>query len=115
MSTEPATRPEQPAERDSDTSRLHQLGQGLYAERKVRTAPGSRLEALVGPTTTVSCHHHQALDRIAPALTPSAWAEDGVVEGVEDAARRFCLAVQWHPEEGEERQLFEALVAACDR
>ena len=90
----------------------HQLGLGIYAERKVRTAPGSALDRLIGPTATVNCHHHQALDRIASALTPTAWAEDGVVEGVEDAARPFCLAVQWHPETGEDFRLFEGLVAA---
>jgi anthranilate synthase component 2/putative glutamine amidotransferase len=61
----------------------------------------------------VDCHHHQALDRIAAGLTPSAWAEDGVVEAVEVAGRRFCLGVQWHPEAGEDRRLFEALVDAA--
>ena len=90
----------------------HLRGLGVYAERKVRTAPGSALDGLIGPTATVNCHHHQALDEIASALTPSAWAEDGVVEGVEDAARTFCLAVQWHPETGEDLRLFEGLVAA---
>ena len=91
----------------------HQLGLGLYAERKVRTAPGTALDALIGPTATVNCHHHQALDRIASALTPSAWADDGVVEGVEADGRRFCLAVQWHPETSEDRRLFSGLVAAA--
>ena len=91
----------------------HQSGLGLYAERKVRTAPGSRLDAVLGPTATVNCHHHQALDRIAPALTASAWAEDGVVEGAEADGRRFCLAVQWHPETSEDRRLFDGLVAAA--
>ena len=91
----------------------HQLGLGLYAERKVRTAPGTALDALIGPTATVNCHHHQALDRIASALTPSAWADDGVVEGVEADGRRFCLAVQWHPETTEDRRLFSGLVAAA--
>ena len=71
------------------------------------------LDLLIGPGDTVHCHHHQALDRIAAGLTPSAWAEDDVVEGVEAAGRRFCLAVQWHPEAGEERRLFEGLVAAA--
>ena len=65
------------------------------------------------PTAAVDCHHHQALDRIAAGLTPSAWAEDGVVEAVEAAGRRFCLGVQWHPEAGEDRRLFEALVDAA--
>jgi putative glutamine amidotransferase len=91
----------------------HQLGLGLYAERKIRTAPGTALDALIGPTPTVNCHHHQALDRIASALTPSAWADDGVVEGVEAEDRRFCLAVQWHPETSEDRRLFSGLVAAA--
>jgi anthranilate synthase component 2/putative glutamine amidotransferase len=91
----------------------HQLGQGLYAARKIRTAPGSRLADILGPAATVDCHHHQALDRIAPGLTASAWAEDGVVEGVEAGARGFCLAVQWHPEAGKDRRLFEGLVAAA--
>jgi anthranilate synthase component 2/putative glutamine amidotransferase len=93
----------------------HQLGLGLYAERKVRTAPGSRLDAVLGPTTTANCHHHQALDRIAAELTSSAWAEDGVVEGVEAVDRRFCLGVQWHPETSEDRRLFGELVAAAAR
>jgi putative glutamine amidotransferase len=91
----------------------HQLGLGLYAERKIRTAPGTALDALIGPTATVNCHHHQALDRIASALTPSAWADDGVVEGVDAEDRRFCLAVQWHPETSEDRRLFSGLVAAA--
>lgn len=91
----------------------HQLGPGVYAERKVRTAPGSRLADVLGAAAVVNCHHHQALDRIAPGLTPSAWAEDGVVEGVEATGRRFCLGVQWHPETSEDRRLFEALVAAA--
>jgi putative glutamine amidotransferase len=91
----------------------HRLGLGLFAEREVRTAPGSALEGILGPTASVRCHHHQALDRIAPGLTPSAWAEDGVVEGVEAAGRRFCLGVQWHPEAGEDRRLFAALADAA--
>jgi putative glutamine amidotransferase len=91
----------------------HQLGAGLYAEREVRTAPGSALDRILGTTATVDCHHHQALDRIAPGLTPSAWAEDGVVEGVEADGRRLCLGVQWHPEAGGDVRLFEHLVVAA--
>jgi putative glutamine amidotransferase len=85
----------------------------LFAGRQVRTAPGTELDRLLGPTAAVDCHHHQALARIAPGLTPSAWAEDGLVEAVEAAGRRFCLGVQWHPEAGADRRLFEALVSAA--
>jgi putative glutamine amidotransferase len=91
----------------------HQQAPGVYAQRQVRTEPDSRLDRLLGPTAPVDCHHHQALDRIAPGLTASAWAEDGVVEAVEAAGRRFCLGVQWHPEASGDRRLFDALVAAA--
>ena len=55
----------------------------------------------------------RALARLAPQLSPSAWAEDGVVEAVEATNRRFCLGVQWHPEEGTDRRLFAAQVDAA--
>jgi putative glutamine amidotransferase len=32
------------------------------------------------------------------------------VEALEDTARRFTVGVLWHPEEGEDLALFEALV-----
>jgi putative glutamine amidotransferase len=91
----------------------HDPGPGLFARRTVHTAPGTELDRLLGPTAAVNCHHHQALDRVAPELTPSAWAEDGLVEAVEATDRRFCLGVQWHPEAGDDPRLFEALVSAA--
>jgi gamma-glutamyl-gamma-aminobutyrate hydrolase PuuD len=98
---------------DVESTGTHDPGPGLYHRRDVRTDPGTRLHGLLGPTAPVACHHHQAIDRIAPALTPSAWAEDGVVEAVEAAGRRFCLGVQWHPEETTDRRLFAAHVEAA--
>ena len=68
---------------------------------------------LLGPTAAADCHHHQALDRIAADLTPTAWAEDGTVEAVESLDREFCIAVQWHPEASDDRRLFAAHVAAA--
>jgi putative glutamine amidotransferase len=97
---------------DVPGAKPHQLGLGLYAEREVRTAPGSVVHAILGPETTVDCHHHQALDVMAAGVTPSAWADDGLVEAVELPGRRFCLGVQWHPEAGTDGRLFDALVAA---
>ena len=88
----------------------HQQAPGLFAERAVRTEPGTEVHRLLGPTAAVACHHHQAIDRLAPGLTASAWAEDGVVEAVEAADRTFCLAVQWHPEESRDGRLFAALL-----
>jgi putative glutamine amidotransferase len=91
----------------------HSAGPGVFARREVRTAAGTRLAALLGPAASAECHHHQALGRVAEGLTPAAWAEDGVLEGVEAAGRRFCLGVQWHPEAGADRRLFGALVDAA--
>ena len=47
-----------------------------------------------------------------------AWAEDGVIEGIENPDRRFAVGVQWHPEgmyDSDEvaRRLFDAFVAVC--
>jgi putative glutamine amidotransferase len=36
-----------------------------------------------------------------------------LVEAVEDPAKRFAVGVQWHPEESDDRRLFEALVEAA--
>jgi putative glutamine amidotransferase len=98
---------------DVEGAGAHAQAPGMFARREVRTAPDSAVARFLGPTAAVDCHHHQALDRIAAGLTPSAWAEDGVVEAVEVAGRRFSLGVQWHPEAGEDRRLFEALVDAA--
>jgi gamma-glutamyl-gamma-aminobutyrate hydrolase PuuD len=97
---------------DVENTGVHDPGAGLYQRREVRTQVGTRLHDLLGPVAEVACHHQQALHRIAADLTPTAWAEDGVVEAVEVADRRFCLGVQWHPEESGDGRLFEALVAA---
>ncbi len=67
----------------------------------------------------VNSRHHQAVKRVAVGLIVTATAPDGVIEAVEDATARFCLGVQWHPENfwrtGEFRPLFEGFVEACAR
>ena len=98
---------------DVEGAGAHAQAPGMFARREVRTAPESAVAQFLGPTAAVDCHHHQALDRIAPGLTAVAWAEDGLVEAVEAPGRRFCLGVQWHPEAGGDRRLFEALVDAA--
>jgi len=97
---------------DVENTGVHDPGAGLYQRREVRNQDGTRVHDVLGPTAMVACHHHQALGRIATGLTATAWAEDGVVEAVEAVDHRFCLAVQWHPEETGDGRLFEALVAA---
>ena len=65
----------------------------------------------------VNSRHHQAVKVVAPGLRVSATAPDGVIEAIEDPAARFCLGVQWHPENfwrtGEFRALFEGFLEAA--
>ena len=62
----------------------------------------------------VNTSHHQAVDELAPGLRVVARAPDGVIEAVERPGKRFCCAVQFHPERMPgTRRLFRALVAAA--
>jgi putative glutamine amidotransferase len=76
---------------------------------------GERFEA--GEACPVNSRHHQAPKQLGEGLISSATAPDGVIEAIEDPTRRFCLGVQWHPENfyrtGEFRNLFEGFVQAC--
>jgi putative glutamine amidotransferase len=67
----------------------------------------------------VNSRHHQAVKDLAKGFRVSATAPDGIVEAIEDPAARFCLGVQWHPENffrtGEFRALFEGFVEAATR
>lgn len=69
----------------------------------VTLKPASTLSTLLGGETTiaVNSYHHQVLHELAPSLTPTAWATDGVIEGAERPATEASapiLGVQWHPE-----------------
>jgi putative glutamine amidotransferase len=87
--------------------------------------PGTLLERLMrarieeGDSFDVNSRHHQAPKALGPGLVVSATAPDGVIEAIENPSKRFCLGVQWHPENfyrtGEFRELFEGLVQASTR
>jgi putative glutamine amidotransferase len=108
---------------------LHQhvpeLGDGALQHRQLE--PGDRtthtvdvsLDSALAQITgagavQVNSFHHQAVDRLGVALGPVAWAEDGLVEAIEDLDGCFVLGVQWHAETLIERSehlaLFERLV-----
>ena len=65
----------------------------------VRFTEGTRLRGIAGcGEAPVNSAHHQAVKAPAPGLLVDATAPDGIVEGIEDPRRRFCIGVQWHPE-----------------
>jgi len=74
-------------------------------------------DRMEGDACPVNSRHHQAVQKVGNGLVVSATAPDGVVEAVEDPSKRFCLGVQWHPENfyrtGEFRALFEGFIAAA--
>ena len=92
-----------------------------HIQDRLTIVPGSRLSAALGEAQVrVNSLHHQGVDRLAPGLTISARAEDGLVEGVEMPGDGWVVAVQFHPEELFATQpyaarLFESFVAACAR
>ena len=65
----------------------------------------------------VNSRHHQAVKDVATGFKVTATAPDGIVEAIEDPSARFCLGVQWHPENfwrtGEFRPLFEGFLTAA--
>ncbi len=76
-------------------------------------------ERIVDDGCDVNSRHHQAVKEVAPGFVVSATAPDGVIEAIEDPAARFCLGVQWHPENffrtGEFRALFEGFLEASQK
>ena len=96
----------------------HQQGNAVFSTSSITTTPGTRVAALVGPSTDAQCYHHQAIDRLGEGLIVSASGADGVIEAVEiDRSRhpdRWVVAVQWHPEERlDDLRLFAGLVDAA--
>ncbi len=47
----------------------------------------------------VNSSHHQAIKSVGKNLIATSWANDGVIESIEDIREdRFVIGVQWHPE-----------------
>ena len=88
----------------------HRHTPGAFADHEVAIEPHSRLGRILGERAPVKSLHHQGFGRLGEGLREVAWADDGTLEALEDPDRRFLLGVLWHPEEGEDAALFEALV-----
>jgi putative glutamine amidotransferase len=100
---------------------------GRYGSHPVRIVAGSALGGILGPPgpdgevrAGVPTSHHQAIGRLGQGLVATAWADDGTIEAVEPdpaggGGTGFLLAVQWHPEAGDDPRLFEALTDAALR
>ena len=82
----------------------------------VTIEPGTLLHRICGlDHLAVNSAHHQAVADVGTGVVVNARATDGVIEGIEAPAQRFCLGLQWHPEfsiSAADRAVFAAFVAA---
>jgi putative glutamine amidotransferase len=87
------------------------------AGHSIAITEGTLLHKIVGKSEMmVNSAHHQAVDVLGKDLVVNAIAPDGVIEGIEHPAYKFCLGVQWHPEfhiTPADTAIFDAFVKAC--
>lgn len=76
-----------------------------YLAHDITVKAGSRMRNILGDAVVpVNSMHHQAIKDLAPQLAATAFAPDGIIEGVEGIGDQYVMAVQWHPEELTETQ-----------
>ena len=90
-----------------------------YGGHFVEITAGTRLYAIVQRRRLeVNTSHHQAVKQLGKGLIVDAFADDGIIEGIESTRHTFALGLQWHPEvlaptRRPHRRIFSAFVAAC--
>ena len=102
----------------------HEQGMPLARNsHRIRISDNGMLRAIAGKgsgaTVQVNSHHHQAIRNVGQDLVATAWANDGVIECIEETRPgRFVLGVQWHPElsyaaDPLSKKIFETFVSYC--
>ncbi|SEM34597.1 gamma-glutamyl-gamma-aminobutyrate hydrolase family protein [Streptacidiphilus jiangxiensis] len=98
-------------------SEEHSPEPGRYGRHVVAAVPETRTAEILGTEKLdVPTYHHQSVAVIGRGLRVSAHAADGTIEAVESDAGTgspFLVAVQWHPEQGNDPRLAQALVTAA--
>jgi len=89
-----------------------------YLAHPVKIEADSKLAKITADLeVNVNSFHHQGIRQLASELRATAYAPDGIVEGIEMIDYPYGLAVQWHPENlyayPKMRALFEAFVEAA--
>ncbi|MEI5994571.1 gamma-glutamyl-gamma-aminobutyrate hydrolase family protein [Candidatus Enterococcus mansonii] len=66
---------------------------------RIQTKDGSILRGIYGEEASVNSFHFQAVKKLAPYLSATAFSEDGIIEGIESNQEKLTfLGVQWHPD-----------------
>ena len=105
---------------DLETSINHeQTNPRNQTSHKVNIIQNTQLENIIRQKTIkVNSAHHQAVKEVGNGLTINALAEDGVIEGIEDKKKNFCLGIQWHPEfliEKSDVKIFQSFLLAAKK
>ena len=98
-------------ERQLDAAGVHSEKRGA-SEHPVRLRPGSHVERAMNTSRLITnTYHLQAVAVAGEKLEVAAWAEDGVIEAVENHSGSI-IGVQFHPERMRSvaQGLFDALV-----
>lgn len=111
-----------------DNSLKHEQGKPLERNsHSIKIKEKSLLARLITPKQCngnkilVNSHHHQSINQIGSNLEASAWANDSVIECIEDTRKdRFVLGVQWHPElnwksDFLSKKIFEKFTEECGK
>ncbi len=70
-----------------------------FVAHKVEINADSKVAQCVNKTVSgVNSLHHQGVRELAPELTVTAVAPDGLIESSEIVGHPFAVSVQWHPE-----------------
>ena len=88
----------------------HREANGPIVQHVAAAQAGSALAAACGTAPfSVNARHHQAVGErdLAPDLVPTVRI-DGCIEAFEDPARRWLVAVQWHPERSADPDMSQA-------
>ena len=83
----------------------------------VRIKDNTKLHSIISTSNImVNSAHHQAIKTPGNGLIVNALSADGIIEGIEDPTKNFCIGVQWHPEffiQGADIKLLKAFINAC--
>lgn len=99
---------------------LHRQSEGKFDySHEVNVLADTPLAELMGAERIrVNSFHHQAIDALAPSLSVSALADDGIIEAAYMRDKYYVRIYQWHPErlwdkDSYNKAVFTDFIRAC--
>jgi putative glutamine amidotransferase len=83
-------------------------------KQRLNLKPDSKIAGIFNDDIPeVTCHHHQAINRIGNGLAATAWAPDGTIETIEATDHPFAVGVQWEADQTGDERLYRAFAEAA--